>query len=134
MMNSELKQTLIKEAKELKSYVIEKRRHIHMYPETSFEEEKTASYIEEELHNIGFQTQRTAKTGVLATLKGTKEGKTVALRADIDALNITEENDVPYKSKIPGKMHACGHDAHVAMLLGAAKILFKYKGQLFYSF
>ncbi|MHA2202626.1 MAG: amidohydrolase [Candidatus Hodarchaeales archaeon] len=131
MLNSDnLKQTLINEAKELESYVIEKRRQIHMFPETSYEEEKTASYIEEELHKIGYTTQRTAKTGVLAILKGTKEGKTVALRADIDALNITEENDVPYKSKNPGKMHACGHDAHVAMLLGAAKILFKHKEHL----
>ncbi len=131
MLNSNnLKQTLINEAKELESYVIEKRRQIHMFPETSYEEKKTASYIEEELHKIGYTTQRTAKTGVLAILKGTKEGKTVALRADIDALNITEENDVPYKSKNPGKMHACGHDAHVAMLLGAAKILFKHKEHL----
>ena len=127
MVKSEMKQKLIEEAKDLSSYVIEKRRHIHMFPETSFEEEKTASYIEEELHKIGYATKRVAKTGVLTILKGKTEGKTVALRADIDALNITEENDIPYKSKIPGKMHACGHDAHVAMLLGAAKILFKFK-------
>ncbi|UCG04542.1 MAG: amidohydrolase [Candidatus Heimdallarchaeota archaeon] len=130
MNNINLKQTLINEAKELGTYIIEKRRHIHMFPETSYEEEKTATFIEDELHKIGYTTQRTAKTGVLAILKGTMEGKTVALRADIDALNITEENDVPYKSKNPGKMHACGHDAHVAMLLGAAKILFKYKDHL----
>ncbi|MFX1505205.1 MAG: M20 family metallopeptidase [Promethearchaeota archaeon] len=130
MTSDELKQTLINEAKELESYVIEKRRHIHMNPETSYEEEKTASFIEEELHKIGYTTQRTAKTGVLAILTGKTEGKTVALRADIDALNITEENNVPYKSTIPGKMHACGHDAHVAMLLGAAKLLFKYKEHL----
>ncbi|MFW9905305.1 MAG: M20 family metallopeptidase [Candidatus Thorarchaeota archaeon] len=130
MNNDNLKHTLINEAKELKSYVIEKRRHFHMNPETSYEEEKTASYIEEELHKIGYTTQRTAKTGVLAILKGKTEGKTVALRADIDALNITEENDVPYKSTNPGKMHACGHDAHTAMLLGAAKLLFKYKEHL----
>ena len=130
MNSDDLKQTLITEAKELESYIIEKRRYIHMNPETSYEEEKTASYIEEELHKIGYTTQRTAKTGVLAILKGKTEGKTVALRADIDALNVTEENDVPYKSTIPGKMHACGHDAHVAMLLGAAKLLFKYKEHL----
>ncbi|MHA2247674.1 MAG: M20 metallopeptidase family protein [Candidatus Hodarchaeales archaeon] len=130
MNNTKLKQILINEAKQLESYVIEKRRHIHMHPETSYEEEKTASYIEDELHKIGYKTQRIAKTGVLAILKGTKEGKTVALRADIDALNISEENDVPYCSKNPGKMHACGHDTHVAMLLGAANILFKYKEHL----
>lgn len=130
MNNKELKQTFIREAKALESYVIDTRRHIHMYPETSYEEEKTASFIEEELQKIGYQTQRIAKTGVLSILRGTENGKTVALRADIDALNVTEENDLPYSSKIPGKMHACGHDAHVAMLLGAAKILFKYKKHL----
>jgi len=130
MNDNELKQALINEAKKLESYVIEKRRHIHMYPETSYEEEKTASLIEGELQKIGYETQRVAKTGVLTILEGPKEGKTVALRADIDALNITEENDVPYCSKISGKMHACGHDAHTAMLLGAAKILYKYKDYL----
>lgn len=130
MNSDELKQTLIKEAKAMESYLIETRQHIHMYPETSYEEEKTASFIEAELHKIGYKTQRVAKTGVLAILEGAKEGKTVVLRADIDALNITEENEVSYCSKIPGKMHACGHDAHVSMLLGAAHILFKYKDHL----
>ncbi|MFX1247088.1 MAG: M20 family metallopeptidase [Promethearchaeota archaeon] len=130
MSNDELRQILIKEAKASEEYVIEKRRQIHMYPETSYEEEKTASLIEKELHEIGYTTERIAKTGVLATLKGAEKGKTIALRADIDALNITEENDVPFRSTLPGKMHACGHDAHVAMLLGAARILFKYKDYL----
>ena len=130
MNKDEMKKTLINEAKALESYVIEKRRHIHMYPETSYEEIKTASFIEEELQKIGYETQRIAKTGVLAILEGSTNGRTVALRADIDALNITEDNEVPYKSKISGKMHACGHDAHVAMLMGAAKIIFKHKEHL----
>ncbi len=130
MDKTELKQELINESKTIESYVIDTRRHIHMYPETSFEEEITAKFIEEELHKIGYNTERVAKTGIIATLKGAEGGKVVALRADIDALNISEENDVPYRSKNPGKMHACGHDAHAAMLLGAAKILYKYKEQI----
>jgi amidohydrolase len=130
MYKTELKQELINESKTIESYVIDTRRHIHMYPETAFEEEITAKFIEEELHNFGYNTERVAKTGVIAILKGAEGGKVVALRADIDALNVKEENDVPYRSKNPGKMHACGHDAHAAMLLGAAKILYKYKKQI----
>ncbi|UCE13475.1 MAG: amidohydrolase, partial [Candidatus Heimdallarchaeota archaeon] len=130
MNNKNLRQTIINEAKALESYVVDTRRQIHMHPETSYEEENTALFIEKELQKVGYETLRVAKTGVLTILKGTQEGKTVALRADIDALNVTEENDVPYSSKIPGKMHACGHDAHVAMLLGASKILFNYKDHL----
>ncbi len=130
MKSREFKETIINESMALESYVIDARRQIHMYPETAYEEEKTAAFIEEELHKIGYTTQRVADTGVLAVLEGNKSGKTVALRADTDALNVTEENDVPYCSKIPGKMHACGHDGHVAALLGAAKIIYKYKEHL----
>ncbi|MBD3192875.1 MAG: amidohydrolase [Candidatus Heimdallarchaeota archaeon] len=129
MENEQIKEILIKEVKELEDYLIKTRRHIHMYPETAYEEEKTASFIESELQKIGYETERTAGTGVITTIKG-KEGKTIALRADIDALNVTEENEVPYKSKIPGKMHACGHDCHTACLLTAAKVLYKYKDRL----
>ena len=114
---------IIKKAKELESYVIDKRRDLHMYPELKFEEERTSGIVVNELENLGYEIHRTAKTGVVGILEGEKEGGTVALRADMDALPIQEENDVPYKSRIPGKMHACGHDAHTAMLLGAAKIL-----------
>ncbi len=130
MDKEQLKNTLIDESKILKDYIISTRRHFHMYPETKFEEEQTAQFIEEELHKIGYQTIRVAKTGVIALLDGTHEGKTIGLRADTDALNVEEENEVSYKSTIPGKMHACGHDAHCAMLLGAAKLLYKYKDQL----
>lgn len=130
MDSIELKQKIIHEAKDLELYVIKTRRSIHMNPETAFEEENTAQLIEEELQKIGYMTQRTAKTGVVASVKGLNKGKTVALRADIDALNIIEENDIPYRSKNRGKMHACGHDSHTAMLLGAAKILFNNKKQL----
>jgi amidohydrolase len=130
MNTEELKRIIISETKTIESYIIDTRRHIHMYPETAYEEEKTAAFIDEELKKIGYETVKIAKTGVMAILRGGQDGKTVALRADIDALNITEENDLPYCSKISGKMHACGHDGHIAMLLGSAKILFKYKDQL----
>lgn len=125
-----MKEDILKKAKELDSYIIEKRRDFHMHPELKFEEVRTSKIVEEELKKLGYEVIRTAKTGVIGILKGGKEGKTVALRADIDALPVQEENDVPYKSKIPGKMHACGHDAHTAMLLGAAKILAEIKDEL----
>ncbi len=114
---------IIKKAKELETYVVDKRRDFHMYPELKFEEERTSGIVVNELENLGYEIHRTAKTGVVGILEGEEEGGTVALRADMDALPIQEENNVPYKSRIPGKMHACGHDAHTAMLLGAAKIL-----------
>ncbi|MFX0052734.1 MAG: M20 family metallopeptidase [Candidatus Hermodarchaeota archaeon] len=124
---NELKRKLIRESKDLESYIIKTRRLIHMDPETAFEEENTANFIEEELNKIGYKTQKTAKTGVIASIEGLNKGRTVALRADIDALNITEENDISYRSKNLGKMHACGHDSHTAMLLGAAQILYNNK-------
>jgi amidohydrolase len=128
---NEIKKEIIAEAKTLEQSIIANRRHLHKYPETLYEEEKTAAFIEKELQKIGYTTTRTAETGVIAVLKGEKEGLTVALRADIDALNIQEENsDKPYCSQIPGKMHACGHDGHAAMLLGAAKILFNRKNRI----
>ncbi|MHA2495462.1 MAG: M20 metallopeptidase family protein [Candidatus Hodarchaeales archaeon] len=130
MNAQELKNAIITDAKTLEDYVIKKRRLIHMHPELALEEEQTASLVEEELHKIGYETQRAAKTGVIAILQGASEGKTVALRADMDALKVPDEKDVPYKSQIPGKHHACGHDSHTAMLLGAARILFDYRRYL----
>ncbi|MFX1512989.1 MAG: M20 family metallopeptidase [Promethearchaeota archaeon] len=131
MNAQELKKAIIDEAKAIEDYVISVRRHIHQYPETAFEEAQTSHFIEQELHKIGYEDIRSvAKTGLIATLRSEEDGKTVALRADFDALNVQEENDVPYRSRIPGKMHACGHDAHTAMLLGAAKILFNNKEHL----
>lgn len=109
-----------------KDYILEMRRYFHMHPELSFEEFETTKKISEELDKMGIQYEiptEEPKTGVIGLIKGGKPGKTVALRADIDALNVTEENDVDYKSQNVGKMHACGHDTHMAMLLGAAKML-----------
>ncbi|MFP4050846.1 MAG: M20 family metallopeptidase [Thermoplasmata archaeon] len=122
--------TIIERSKELESYIIEKRRDFHKNPEIKFEEERTSKVVKEELEKLGYSLEETAGTGVIATLKGGKEGKTVALRADMDALELQEENDVLYKSQIDGKMHACGHDAHTAMMLGAAKILSEMKDEL----
>ncbi|MHA2245858.1 MAG: M20 metallopeptidase family protein [Candidatus Hodarchaeales archaeon] len=126
----ELRNEIVREAKEIESYIINIRRKLHMFPETAFEENNTAELIEEELSRFGYETQRILNTGVIAEIRKGKEKKTIAIRADIDALNVSEENEVYYRSKNPGKMHACGHDAHTAMLLGAAKILVKYKNYL----
>ena len=102
------------------------RQHLHQYPETSFEEFKTSDYIANLLQSWGLEVHRgMAKTAVVAIIKGKKgdSKKTIGLRADIDALNIFEETNVAYASKIPGKMHACGHDGHTSMLLAAVKHL-----------
>lgn len=104
--------------------ILEIRRYIHANPELSFQEHKTASFIEKKLAEFGINnTQRIAETGVTFCLNGKGHGKTIALRADIDALPINEANDVEYKSKNEGVMHACGHDVHTSNLLGVAKIL-----------
>jgi len=107
--------------------IIEIRRHIHANPELSFQEYNTAEYITSILEKAGLQVTRIAKTGLVVLIQGGKPGKTIALRADIDALPIIEKNEVPYKSKNNGLMHACGHDAHSAALLGAAMILNELK-------
>jgi amidohydrolase len=103
------------------------RRHLHENPELGYEEVKTSAFVQERLKSFGVDEIVTGmgKTGVVAVIKGRKNtsGKVVGLRADMDALPINEMTDVPHKSKIPGKMHACGHDGHTAMLLGAAKYL-----------
>lgn len=107
------------------------RRYLHQYPELSFHEYKTAAYIAnfyEELQ-IPYQTN-VGGNGLIATLKGGKPGKTVALRADFDALPIQDEKNVPYKSKNAGVMHACGHDGHTATLLVLAKVMKKFQAEL----
>jgi amidohydrolase len=100
------------------------RNHLHQYPELSFEEHNTATFIEKQLKEWGIESIRMGKTGVIALLEGKGIGEEViALRADIDALPIQEENKVPYCSSNPGVMHACGHDVHTTCLLGAAFVL-----------
>ncbi|MEQ9123215.1 MAG: M20/M25/M40 family metallo-hydrolase, partial [Alphaproteobacteria bacterium] len=111
---------------ELAAEMTEWRREMHMHPETAFEEEWTSRYIRERLETFGMDEIHTgiAKTGLVAVLRGQgSSDAAIGLRADFDALDITELNDLPYKSRNPGKMHACGHDGHTAMLLGAAKYM-----------
>ena len=101
------------------------RQHIHQHPETAFEEHNTSDYVAMRLHEFGIEVHRgLAGTGVVGTLKGSRgDGPAIGLRADMDALDIEEKNEIDYKSENLGKMHACGHDGHSAMLLGAAKYL-----------
>ena len=119
-------------SEKIEAKVIEWRRHIHQNPELSNREFETAKYIESHLKNLGIIVQTgVAKTGVVGILKGEKPGKVVALRADMDALPVTERNNLPFKSKVTstyngkkiGVMHACGHDSHVAILMGVAEVL-----------
>lgn len=118
-------------AEQIKSQLIDLRRAIHLRPELGFEEKKTAALVENILRKLGIETQTgIAQTGVVGLLKGGKPGKTVALRADMDALPLREEGEKSYRSLEPGKMHACGHDAHTASLLGAALILQQFREQL----
>ena len=115
----------------INNYVVAWRRRIHAAPELSFHEVLTSMAIAGELKRLGWQVKTgVGGTGVVGLLKGKGPGKTVALRADMDALPVQEENKVSYCSKTPGRMHACGHDGHCAMLLGAAKILAGDKGNL----
>ncbi|OTP88964.1 peptidase M20 [Gilliamella apicola] len=114
---------------ELKSEMITWRHHIHAHPETAFEELNTTKFIIEKLKSFGINELYTefAPTGVVGIIKGNKDGRWIALRADIDALDIIEENKIAYCSTIPGKMHACGHDGHTATLLGTAKYLSEHR-------
>ena len=114
----------IDDIKAIEQDIIHYRRSIHMHPETGFEEFKTSEMVADLLEEFGLEIIKgVGKTGVIGILKGQSQIKTIALRADMDALNIHEEVRTEYKSRVDGKMHACGHDAHTAMLLGAAKVL-----------
>ena len=101
------------------------RQHLHTIPELSFDCPKTSAFIRERLEEIGVDAihDGIAQTGIVAIIQGKGDGPTIGLRADFDALPITEDTGVDYASTHPGKMHACGHDGHTAMLLGAAKYL-----------
>ncbi|MEH7451994.1 M20 family metallopeptidase [Gottfriedia acidiceleris] len=114
-----------------KEEVIKWRRHFHQYPELSFHEEKTAQYVYDTLQTFGdLEISRPTKTSVMARLIGSQPGKVLAIRADMDALPIEEENTFEFASTNPGVMHACGHDGHTAMLLGTAKILTSLKDKI----
>lgn len=117
-------------AKLEKDYLIDLRRKIHRNPELSWQEYKTSELICKQLENMGIKYEKVCGTGVIATIKGNKENCVIGLRADMDALPITEVGECEYKSQNPRVMHACGHDSHVAMLLGAAKILNNNRDEL----
>lgn len=138
-VNPKLQAVVDKQVKEMEPRVIDWRRHIHQYPELSNRETKTAAYVAEHLKALGLKVQTgVAKTGIVALLETGKPGPVIALRADMDALPVTERNSLPFASKEKvtfngqetGVMHACGHDSHVAMLMGVAEILTKNKNDL----
>lgn len=120
----------LKEAEEIEQEVITWRRYLHQNPELLLDLPVTAAYVAEELRKMGYEPEYICKSGVAALLDSGRPGKTLLLRADMDALPIGEESGLEYASKNPGVSHACGHDTHAAMLLGAAKILMKHKDQL----
>src|SRR5579864_3958724 len=122
--------TAVDVASETVARTIAVRREIHRFPEAGFEEVRTAALVERELDALGIPHRRVAKTGVVGVIEGTKPGKVAGLRADMDALPITEQSGEPFSSEIPGMMHACGHDAHTAMLLGAARELQGMRAEL----
>jgi amidohydrolase len=138
-VNPKLQTKLDQQAKDIESKVIEWRRHLHQNPELSNREIKTGAYIAEHLKSLGLKVQTgVAKTGVVALLETGKPGPVIALRADIDALPVPERNSLAFASKVKttfngqetGVMHACGHDTHVAMLMGVAEILTRNKSEL----
>ena len=123
---------MIEEAGRIKDWLEEIRVDFHKHPELSFQEERTSRRIAEILRELNLDEVHTGigKTGVVGVLRGGASGKTFALRADTDALPIQEENEVPYKSQNDGIMHACGHDAHITSVLGAAMILSRMKDEI----
>src|SRR5690606_22824803 len=133
------KYKLEKQYGEIEQKVIDWRRDFHQYPELSNREFKTAEKIAAHLRSLGIEVRTgVAKTGVVGILKGNRPGKVIALRADMDALPVVERNDLPYRSvetaeflgQEVGVMHACGHDAHIAILMGVAEILSKNKDKI----
>ncbi|MFC4713152.1 M20 metallopeptidase family protein [Planococcus dechangensis] len=115
----------------LQEEMVSMRRHLHMHPELSHQEVETPAYIAARLEEMGVEVRRgVGGRGVVGTIRGGKPGKTIAFRADFDALPIDDQKDVPYKSTIPGIMHACGHDGHTAGLLGFAKAMMAIKEEL----
>lgn len=118
-------------AAQVKDEVVCWRRHLHQHPELSFQEEKTAQFVYDRLKSFGnLEISRPTKTSVVARLMGAQPGKTLAIRADMDALPIEEENTFDFASQNPGIMHACGHDGHTAILLGTAKVLSGFKEKI----
>ncbi len=126
-----IKNVILAKAEEIKEELIRIRRDLHAHPETGFQEIRTAALIGEHLKQLGIEVrERVGITGVVGTLRGKYPGKTILLRADMDCLEMQEQNEVDYKSEYAGRMHACGHDAHMTWVLGAAKILAGLRDEL----
>jgi amidohydrolase len=124
-------ETLTVSLKDVAEQVVLDRRHLHMHPELRFEEHQTGKFVAERLRALGLEVHHPlGKTGVVGLLRGGGSGRTLMLRADMDALPIGEENEVAYRSTRPGVMHACGHDGHTAILLGVAQVLARRRERL----
>ena len=122
---------LLDRCREFAPELVKIRRDIHMHPEVGFQEEKTSKLVSEKLKQLGLEVKdRVATTGVVGILRGKNSGKTIAIRADMDALSIQEQTGAEYQSQNPGIMHACGHDAHVAILLGTAQVLTEFQNKI----
>ena len=117
----------IKEAETIQQQVVLWRRDLHQCPELLLDLPKTSAYVERELQKMGYETERICQSGLTTVLDSGKPGKTLLLRADMDALPIQEESGLPYASRTPGVSHACGHDTHMAILLGAARLLHEHR-------
>lgn len=122
--------SISREVRDLCSELIALRRDFHANPELGFEERRTSRIVEAYLKKAGISTRRICGTGILALVRGSRPGKTILLRADMDALPVQEQNRVPYASRSPGKMHACGHDGHTAIALVTAKLLHRMRDDL----
>ena len=123
-------QDLLQEAKQLQPELLQCRRTIHRHPETGFDLQETKVLVKRHLTEMGYTPQECGKCGLVALAGGKKKGRTILIRADMDALPIEEEAEVEYRSETPGRMHGCGHDMHTAMLLGAAKLLKAHEDEL----
>lgn len=120
---------ILASAKELNDTILSHRRALHRQPEVGGHLPQTAAYVTEQLRSLGYEPQQICDSGIVATITGKDTGRCILLRADMDALAVTEQADVPFRSE-NGAMHACGHDMHAAMLLGAAALLKQYQSQL----
>jgi len=124
-------ETLTKELNRLYEEIVGNRRYLHQNPELSFQEEKTSRFIADTLKSYGISVQENVgDKGVVGIVQGSEHGKTIAFRADFDALPIEDQKEVTYKSTVPGVMHACGHDGHTAALLAVAKVLQKHRDSI----
>lgn len=121
---------ILEKAESIENYIIDVRRDFHQHPELSGAEFKTQQKIMEELDKLGISYVKAGNASLIASIKGEKSGKVVALRGDMDALPIIEQSGLEFSSKVSGVMHGCGHDAHTAMLLGAAKLLSEMKSEI----